>query len=464
MMAADLRSCRYDHHTLAAAFCSQPAGPASRPDLSPDTASIMDISHAHPGASQYFSPPTAAYSRSVYGPGGGQPGQPTPPPVTGPGGHFSAAGDGYGGYKGVQTMGTFYGYQANLLGDYGRQNGAPTSEYGTNNASTKETSCTPPVSCSSPGVVGDRGLSSSGGGGGGGGTPGSGSPVGGVLHRPTPPTSGQNTYNHHTHHHNAPPGSMLTTKEETCSPEPCSPGDSTICGSPSTTGARGDNDLADLASSSGGGGGGPLSCDPAAGLDDDGGNLGEGGPDDHIPHVLAPGFHGPARRCLLWACKACKRKTVTIDRRKAATMRERRRLRKVNEAFETLKRRTCPNPNQRLPKVEILRNAIDYIESLEELLHGARGGVPAGGGGPPGAGGAGGGGPRGDGEGGGAGGGGQGGSDPSAPANANDYMVSGTFHSKIWQLHLERARGRLSLPFSRKCRFIFQWSTPTNIH
>lgn len=101
-------------------------------------------------------------------------------------------------------------------------------------------------------------------------------------------------------------------------------------------------------------------------------SLGSDDGDDHVPHVLAPGFHGPNRRCLLWACKACKRKTVTIDRRKAATMRERRRLRKVNEAFETLKRRTCPNPNQRLPKVEILRNAIEYIESLEELLHGNR--------------------------------------------------------------------------------------------
>lgn len=50
-------------------------------------------------------------------------------------------------------------------------------------------------------------------------------------------------------------------------------------------------------------------------------------------------------------------------------MRERRRLRKVNEAFETLKRRTCSNPNQRMPKVEILRTAIDYIENLEEMLH-----------------------------------------------------------------------------------------------
>lgn len=40
----------------------------------------------------------------------------------------------------------------------------------------------------------------------------------------------------------------------------------------------------------------------------------------------------------------------------------------VNEAFEVLKRRTSNNPNQRLPKVEILRNAIEYIEGLEALL------------------------------------------------------------------------------------------------
>uniref|UniRef100_A0A1B6KX01 BHLH domain-containing protein n=1 Tax=Graphocephala atropunctata TaxID=36148 RepID=A0A1B6KX01_9HEMI len=99
--------------------------------------------------------------------------------------------------------------------------------------------------------------------------------------------------------------------------------------------------------------------------------------EQHVPHVLVPDTslhhqvgHGPGqRRCLLWACKACKRKTVTVDRRKAATLRERRRLRKVNEAFEVLKRRTSSNPSQRLPKVEILRNAIDYIESLEDILH-----------------------------------------------------------------------------------------------
>jgi len=49
-------------------------------------------------------------------------------------------------------------------------------------------------------------------------------------------------------------------------------------------------------------------------------------------------------------------------------MRERRRLKKVNEAFDILKKRTCPNPSQRLPKVEILKNAIEYIENLEDLI------------------------------------------------------------------------------------------------
>lgn len=46
----------------------------------------------------------------------------------------------------------------------------------------------------------------------------------------------------------------------------------------------------------------------------------------------------------------------------------------MNEAFELLKRRTCNNPGQRLPKVEILRSAIEYIEYLEEVLQGSKGG------------------------------------------------------------------------------------------
>lgn len=48
-------------------------------------------------------------------------------------------------------------------------------------------------------------------------------------------------------------------------------------------------------------------------------------------HILAPRcMAGKNRPCLTWACKACKKKNVTVDRRKAATLRERRRLRKVS--------------------------------------------------------------------------------------------------------------------------------------
>lgn len=85
-------------------------------------------------------------------------------------------------------------------------------------------------------------------------------------------------------------------------------------------------------------------------------------------HVRVPGGLHQAGRCLLWACRACKRQSSRADRRKAATMRERRRLSRVNDAFETLKRCTTSEPEQRLPKVEILRNAISYIESLQETL------------------------------------------------------------------------------------------------
>ncbi|XP_070803464.1 myogenic factor 5 [Pituophis catenifer annectens] len=93
------------------------------------------------------------------------------------------------------------------------------------------------------------------------------------------------------------------------------------------------------------------------------------GSSDGEEHVRAPTGHSQAGPCLLWACKACKKKASPGDRRKAATLRERRRLKKVNQAFEALKRCTSSaNAAQRLPKVEILRNAISYIESLQELL------------------------------------------------------------------------------------------------
>ena len=80
--------------------------------------------------------------------------------------------------------------------------------------------------------------------------------------------------------------------------------------------------------------------------------------------------HPVNHHCLVWACKACKRRSGPHDRRRAATLRERRRLKRVNQAYEALKRCACANPNQRLPKVEILRNAIAYICNLQRMLYG----------------------------------------------------------------------------------------------
>lgn len=95
-----------------------------------------------------------------------------------------------------------------------------------------------------------------------------------------------------------------------------------------------------------------------------------GGESSGEEHVLAPpGLQSHCEgQCLMWACKICKRKSAPTDRRKAATLRERRRLKKINEAFDALKKKTVANPNQRLPKVEILRSAISYIERLQDLL------------------------------------------------------------------------------------------------
>lgn len=51
--------------------------------------------------------------------------------------------------------------------------------------------------------------------------------------------------------------------------------------------------------------------------------------EEHVLTPLACASAGQSRPCLTWACKACKKKSVAVDRRKAATLRERRRLRKV---------------------------------------------------------------------------------------------------------------------------------------
>jgi len=73
------------------------------------------------------------------------------------------------------------------------------------------------------------------------------------------------------------------------------------------------------------------------------------------------------RRVMLGRC---------VERRRAATERERHRLRRVNCAFDELRDRTCHHsiaarrlPGHRLSKLDILRRAISYIEHLEQLLN-----------------------------------------------------------------------------------------------
>ena len=105
---------------------------------------------------------------------------------------------------------------------------------------------------------------------------------------------------------------------------------------------------------------------------------------DDLQHlVVHHDQEGGEPQCLVWACRACKRMRRVLDRRAMATVRERKRLSKVNEAFECLRQATSTSSNHRLPKVqktikqisarivfqvEILRNAISYIQSLEKCL------------------------------------------------------------------------------------------------
>jgi hypothetical protein len=69
-----------------------------------------------------------------------------------------------------------------------------------------------------------------------------------------------------------------------------------------------------------------------------------------------------------WTCKLCKKRDPS-DRRRNATMRERRRLKRVNEAYDGLKKCAVRNPAQRLPKVQILRAAIARIDQLQKMLY-----------------------------------------------------------------------------------------------
>lgn len=74
--------------------------------------------------------------------------------------------------------------------------------------------------------------------------------------------------------------------------------------------------------------------DEYTGEADDDDELMEHSAETHIFEPMSKGDNGQTvRACLAWACKACKKKSAAVDRRKAATLRERRRLRKVRHAL-----------------------------------------------------------------------------------------------------------------------------------
>ncbi|RZC37892.1 Fer3 [Asbolus verrucosus] len=71
------------------------------------------------------------------------------------------------------------------------------------------------------------------------------------------------------------------------------------------------------------------------------------------------------------AQKKPRRRVATLAQRRAANIRERRRMFNLNEAFDKLRRKVPTFAyEKRLSRIETLRLAITYISFMAELLHG----------------------------------------------------------------------------------------------
>lgn len=69
--------------------------------------------------------------------------------------------------------------------------------------------------------------------------------------------------------------------------------------------------------------------------------------------------------------KKPRRRVATVAQRRAANIRERRRMFNLNEAFDKLRRKVPTFAyEKRLSRIETLRLAITYISFMAELLHG----------------------------------------------------------------------------------------------
>lgn len=69
--------------------------------------------------------------------------------------------------------------------------------------------------------------------------------------------------------------------------------------------------------------------------------------------------------------KKTRRRVATLAQRRAANIRERRRMFNLNEAFDKLRRKVPTFAyEKRLSRIETLRLAITYISFMNELLNG----------------------------------------------------------------------------------------------
>lgn len=92
-------------------------------------------------------------------------------------------------------------------------------------------------------------------------------------------------------------------------------------------------------------------------------------------NIVGTASHGPSSGSTGSSHKKPRRRVATVAQRRAANIRERRRMFNLNEAFDKLRRKVPTFAyEKRLSRIETLRLAITYISFMAELLHGQHGG------------------------------------------------------------------------------------------
>ena len=90
-----------------------------------------------------------------------------------------------------------------------------------------------------------------------------------------------------------------------------------------------------------------------------------------MPLQTYPGVMEQNRQVMESTGKPKRRRTATVAQRRAANIRERRRMFNLNEAFDTL-RKIVPTfaYEKRLSRIETLRLAITYISFMSDVVKG----------------------------------------------------------------------------------------------